>query len=84
MGGGDPSGNPRLRTAVDKARVANVPKDNMECAIKKGTGELEGGQLEELTYEGLGPGGVALILEVLTDNRNRTGGEIRSLSYNFV
>ncbi len=79
MGGGDPSGNPRLRTAVDKARVANVPKDNMERAIKKGTGELDGVTYEEVMYEGYGPGGGALIIEALTDNINRTVAEIRHM-----
>ena len=79
MGGGDPSGNPRLRTAMDKARAANMPKDNVERAIKKGTGELEGVNYEEVTYEAYGPGGGALIIECMTDNINRTVAEIRHL-----
>lgn len=77
MGGGDPDANPRLRAAVLKAKNANMPKDNVERAIKKGTGELEGVEYIEITYEGYGPGGVALLIEVLTDNRNRTAAEIR-------
>jgi YebC/PmpR family DNA-binding regulatory protein len=76
-GGGDINGNPRLRTAVLAARAENMPKDNIERAIKKGTGELEGVQFEELTYEGYGPGGVAMIMEVLTDNKNRTVADVR-------
>ncbi len=79
LGGGDPSGNPRLRAAMDKARIANMPKDNMERAIKKGTGELEGVSYEEIVYEVYGPGGAALIVEVMTDNVNRTVAEIRSI-----
>ena len=78
-GGGDPAINPRLRTAVDKARAANMPQDNVIRAIKKGTGELEGATYEEHTYEGYGPGGVALMFSVLTDNKNRTISEIRNL-----
>jgi YebC/PmpR family DNA-binding regulatory protein len=77
IGGGDPEGNPRLRKAVGDAKEVNMPADNIKRAIQKGTGELEGGQLEELQYEGYGPGGVALIVEVVTDNRNRTVSEIR-------
>lgn len=77
MGGGDPTANPRLRTALDNARSANMPKDNIEKAIKKGTGELEGVNYEEATYEGYGPGGVAVLVEVLTDNRNRITAELR-------
>jgi YebC/PmpR family DNA-binding regulatory protein len=77
MGGGDPNGNPRLRLVMDKARAANMPKDNIERAIKKGTGEGSEAQYEEVVYEGYGPGGVAILLETLTDNRNRTVGEIR-------
>src|SRR5881394_1572489 len=77
MGGGDAEGNPRLRKAVGDAKEVNMPADNIKRAIQKGTGELEGGQLEELHYEGYGPGGVALIVEVVTDNRNRTVSEIR-------
>ncbi|HEX5385576.1 MAG TPA: YebC/PmpR family DNA-binding transcriptional regulator [Gemmatimonadales bacterium] len=76
-GGGDIGGNPRLRLAVDSARAVNMPKDNIERAIKKGTGELEGSSYEELTYEGYGPGGAAIFIETLTDNPNRTVAEIR-------
>ncbi|MBI3084988.1 MAG: YebC/PmpR family DNA-binding transcriptional regulator, partial [candidate division NC10 bacterium] len=77
VGGGDPAGNPRLRTAVQAAKAVNMPSDNIERAIKKGTGELEGVSYEEITYEGYGPGGVAVMAEVVTDNKNRTVGEIR-------
>jgi len=77
LGGGDPEGNPRLRAAIVSARAENMPKENIERAIKKGTGELEGTTYEELTYEGYGPGGVAIMVEVLTDNKNRTISEIR-------
>jgi len=77
IGGGDAEGNPRLRKAVADAKDLNMPADNIKRAIMKGTGELEGGQLEELQYEGYGPAGVALIVEVVTDNRNRTVSEIR-------
>jgi YebC/PmpR family DNA-binding regulatory protein len=77
LGGGDVSFNPRLRLAVDKAKAENMPKDNIERAIKKGTGELEGFNLEEVSYEGYGPGGVAVYIEATTDNRNRTVGEVR-------
>ncbi len=76
-GGGNPNDNPRLRLAIDKARDANMPKDTIEKAIKKGTGELEGESYEEITYEGYGPAGVAVMCRVLTDNRNRTGPEIK-------
>ncbi|MCL5124456.1 MAG: YebC/PmpR family DNA-binding transcriptional regulator [Deltaproteobacteria bacterium] len=79
MGGGDPEGNPRLRTALNAARTANMPKDNIEKAIKRGTGEIEGVNYEEITYEGYGPGGVAVLLEALTDNKNRTVAEIRHI-----
>jgi YebC/PmpR family DNA-binding regulatory protein len=79
MGGGDPEGNPRLRTAVLKARAANMPRDNIDRAIKKGTGELEGVNYEELIYEGYGPGGVAILIEVLTDNKNRAAANVRNL-----
>ncbi len=79
MGGGDPESNPRLRTAIAAAKAENMPKDNIERAIKKGTGELEGTQYEELTYEGYGPGGVAVLVEVLTDNKNRSIAEIRHI-----
>ena len=77
LGGGEPDANPRLRLAIDRARLANMPKDNIERAIKKGTGETEGAQFEEATYEGFGPGGTAVLVETLTDNRNRTVGEVR-------
>jgi YebC/PmpR family DNA-binding regulatory protein len=75
--GGDPSGNPRLRLAVDKAKAANMPADNIKRAIQRGTGELDGVHYEEVTYEGYAPGGVALLIEVITDNKNRTVAEIR-------
>lgn len=77
MGGGDPDMNLRLRYAVSDARAGSMPKDTIERAIKKGTGELEGASLEEIIYEGYGPGGVAILCEILTDNRNRTAPEIR-------
>ncbi|HKV56568.1 MAG TPA: YebC/PmpR family DNA-binding transcriptional regulator [Candidatus Binataceae bacterium] len=77
LGGGDLNANPRLRTAVTTAKAQSMPNDNIDRAIKKGTGELGGGQLEQVTYEGYGPGGVALIMDVLTDNRNRTVSDIR-------
>jgi YebC/PmpR family DNA-binding regulatory protein len=79
MGGGDLDGNPRLRTAVITARAANMPKENIDRAIKRGTGEIEGVTYEEVTYEGYGPGGVAVLVEVLTDNRNRTVAEVRHI-----
>ncbi len=79
MGGGDPKMNPRLRVAVDKAKDVNMPKENIEKAIKKGTGELEGVNYEEMTYEGYGPNGVALMIHVLTDNKNRASAEVRSI-----
>jgi YebC/PmpR family DNA-binding regulatory protein len=79
MGGGDLEGNPRLRTAVLKARGANMPKDNIDRAIKKGTGELEGVNYEELTYEAYAPGGVAVLIEVLTDNKNRAAADVRNI-----
>ncbi|MCW8813536.1 MAG: YebC/PmpR family DNA-binding transcriptional regulator [Ignavibacteriaceae bacterium] len=78
-GGGDLAGNPRLRLAVDNAKAANMPADNIERAIKKATGELEGTTISELTYEGYGPGGIALLVEVATDNKNRTVAEVRHL-----
>jgi len=78
-GGGDPDMNPTLRTMYQKARDASVPLDTIERAIKRGTGELEGVSYEQITYEGYAPGGVALMVEVLTDNRNRTGAEVRSI-----
>jgi YebC/PmpR family DNA-binding regulatory protein len=76
-GGGDPEGNPRLRTAIALAKAENMPQDNIKRAIQRGTGELEGVNYEEITFEGYGPGGVALLVEVTTDNRNRTVSEIR-------
>jgi YebC/PmpR family DNA-binding regulatory protein len=76
-GGGDPDGNPRLRTAILAAKAENMPQENIKRAIQRGTGELEGVNYEEITFEGYGPGGVAVIVEVLTDNRNRTVSEIR-------
>jgi YebC/PmpR family DNA-binding regulatory protein len=77
IGGGDPNSNPRLRLAADKARAANMPKDNIERAIKKGLGAQEGEAYEEVVYEGYGPGGTAIYIETLTDNKNRTVGELR-------
>jgi YebC/PmpR family DNA-binding regulatory protein len=79
LGGGDPDGNPRLRTAVEKAKEVNMPHDNIKKAIMKGTGELPGVAYEEYVYEGYGPAGVALIIEVMTDNKNRTLPEIRHM-----
>jgi YebC/PmpR family DNA-binding regulatory protein len=79
LGGGDIEGNPRLRAAVAEAKASNMPKDNIERAIKRGTGEIEGAAYEEFTYEGYGPGGVAIIVEALTDNANRTTPEIRNI-----
>lgn len=79
LGGGDPASNPRLRAAVAEAKANNMPKDNVERAIKRGTGELEGATYEEITYEGYGPGGVALMVEAMTDNSNRTTPEIRHI-----
>jgi YebC/PmpR family DNA-binding regulatory protein len=79
VGGGDPNGNPRLRTVVAAAKAANMPKDNIDKAIKKGTGELPGVSYEEVSYEGYGPGGVAVYVQALTDNKNRTLPEIRHL-----
>jgi len=78
-GGGDPEGNPRLRSAVQAAKAANMPSDNIKRAIQRGTGELPGVTYEEVSYEGYGPSGVAMMLEVLTDNRNRTTAEVRHL-----
>ncbi|HEX5471250.1 MAG TPA: YebC/PmpR family DNA-binding transcriptional regulator [Lacipirellulaceae bacterium] len=79
MGGGDPNANLRLRYAIIDAKAGNMPKDTIDRAIKKGTGELEGVQFEEVLYEGYGPGGVAILCEILTDNRNRTAGEVRKI-----
>lgn len=78
-GGGDPSFNFQLRAAIDAARAANVPKDNIERAIKRGTGEIEDGRIEEVLYEGFGPSGVAVMVQALTDNRNRTAASIKHL-----
>ena len=78
-GGGDPDANPTLRTMFQKARDSSVPIDTIERAVKRGTGELEGVTYEAITYEGYAPGGVAVLVEVLTDNRNRTGSEVRTL-----
>jgi len=77
MGGGDPEMNPRLRTAIAAAKAANMPADNINRGIKKGTGDLEGVNYDEITYEGYGPGGVAILCETLTDNKNRTAAEVR-------
>jgi YebC/PmpR family DNA-binding regulatory protein len=79
LGGGDPTGNPRLRHALDEARACNMPNDNVTRAIKKGTGELEGVSYEEITYEGVGPSGTLFLIEALTDNRNRTNPELRKV-----
>ncbi|MEX2155426.1 MAG: YebC/PmpR family DNA-binding transcriptional regulator [Gemmatimonadales bacterium] len=79
QGGGDPAGNARLRTAIDAAKAENMPGDNIERAIKKGTGELEGVTYEEVTYEGYGPGGAAILANAITDNANRTVAEIRNV-----
>ena len=79
QGGGDPDMNPRLRTTILKAKAANMPKENIDRAIKKGTGELEGVTYEEILYEAYGPGGVALLIDILTDNKNRAAAEIRNL-----
>lgn len=79
LGGGDPEGNPRLRLAIEKAKEVNMPSDNIKRAIMKGTGELPGVSYEEYSYEGYGPGGVAVLIEVLTDNKNRTVSELRYL-----
>ena len=79
IGGGDPNANPRLRQAIANGKQVNMPQDNVTRAIKKGTGELEGVHYEEISYEGYGPGGVAILIEAMTDNKNRTVGELRSL-----
>jgi len=78
-GGGDPEMNLKLRYSIDKAREVSMPKDNIERAIKRGTGEMEGVTFDEITYEGYGPGGVAIMVDILTDNRNRTNGEVRKI-----
>jgi len=83
QGGGDPGGNARLRTAIEAAKAENMPLDNIERAVKKGTGELEGIQYEEVTYEGYGPGGAAILIEATTDNANRTVAEIRHVFTRF-
>lgn len=77
QGGGDPDGNARLKTAIQRAKEANIPNENIMRAVQKGSGELGGANYEEITYEGYGPGGVAVMIEIMTDNRNRTAGEIR-------
>ena len=77
MGGGDPDGNPRLRSAINAAKTENMPKDNIDRAIKKGTGDLDGAVYEEILYEGYGPSGVAVLVETMTDNKNRTVADIR-------
>ncbi len=82
-GGGNPDNNATLRSALDKAKNANMPKDNVEKAIKRGTGEIEGVVYEELTYEGYGPGGVAMIIDLTTDSKNRTAAEIRKIFSKF-
>ena len=79
QGGGDPAGNARLRTAIDAAKAENMPGDNIERAVKKGTGELEGVMYEDVTYEGYGPGGAAILAQAITDNANRTVAEIRNV-----
>lgn len=79
IGGGDPDGNPRLRLAVDKAKEVNMPNDNIKKAILKGTGELDGVNYEEIVYEGYGPGGVAVYIDAMTDNRNRTISDLRHI-----
>jgi YebC/PmpR family DNA-binding regulatory protein len=79
LGGGDELSNPRLKAAIIKAKAANMPKDNITRGIKKGTGELEGVEYSELVYEGYGPGGVAILIETLTDNKNRTAADVRSI-----
>lgn len=81
--GGDPNGNPKLRLAIEKAREANMPKDNIERAIKKGTGEIEGVKMEEVIYEAYGPAGIAIIIEGITDNKNRTLSEVKHILSKF-
>src|SRR5258708_17091277 len=78
-GGGDPDGNPRLRTAILAAKAVSMPAENIKRAIMRGTGELEGGQIDEIMYEGYGPGGAAVLVNVATDNKNRTVSEIRHM-----
>jgi YebC/PmpR family DNA-binding regulatory protein len=77
MGGGDPEGNPRLRAAIAAAKAENMPRDNIDRAVKKGSGDLEGVNYEEINYEGYGPGGIAVLVEVMTDNRNRAASDVR-------
>ena len=84
QGGGNPDTNLRLRIAIEKAKQANVPMDSINKAIKRGTGEIEGGQIEEIVYEGYGPGGVAILIEVATDNRNRSASEIRYIPVSYT
>ncbi len=79
MGGGDPDANPRLRLAISDAKSARMPNDTIDRAIKRGTGDLKGNSIEEILYEGYGPAGVAVMVDVLTDNRNRTASELRKL-----
>lgn len=79
IGGGDPAGNPRLRVALERAKDANMPADNIKRAIQRGTGQVEGAMLEEAIYEGYGPGGIAILVETLTDNKNRTTSDIRNI-----
>jgi YebC/PmpR family DNA-binding regulatory protein len=79
LGGGDPGGNPRLRKAIDDAKAVNMPADNIKRAVQRGTGELPGVTYEEVTYEGYGPGGVAVLVEAMTDNKNRTLPEVRTI-----
>ncbi|OGW26616.1 MAG: transcriptional regulator, partial [Nitrospinae bacterium RIFCSPLOWO2_12_FULL_47_7] len=79
LGGGDPAGNARLRHAIAEGKQANMPQENVTRAIKKGTGELEGVHYEEITYEAYGPGGAAILVDVMTDNKNRTIGELRTI-----
>lgn len=79
LGGGDPDSNARLRQAIDDAKAVSMPKDNIQRAVKKGTGELDGGNVEEILYEGYGPFGVAVLCEIMTDNRNRTAPELRKM-----
>lgn len=83
-GGGDPDANLSLKYAIERARAANMPKDNIERAVKKGTGELAGVEFEEFAYEGYGPGGVAIMVGIVTDNRNRTAGEVRMRLWQWV
>lgn len=83
MGGGDPDANIRLRTAIQDAKAVSLPRDNIERAIKKGTGEIDGGNVEEIVYEGYGPGGVAVMCDIMTDNRNRTAPEVRKIFETF-